>query len=495
MMGKSYCCEVTKRGWALLAISLVLAFVCQFAHGSFLSRYYVGLPGIGVTISLYLIVGTALWAARGEGALQLKKNPGGVLLLACCLLLGACFGIYGNPFMRMMNGLVLIVVTIATLFSLCGHHGEGALSAAGWRRAIFRSFPLFFRYVLLPFRCLREAFWDIRGNFRGLGLGLLIAIPVLAAAVALLSSADAMFASLFSGGFGLLNGFNGGTVFRIFLALLLGLMLFSFLQGTVYEKAPESWPSQRQAPAMTFSLVLWGMALLYGIFAFLQFRYLFAGAEAVQMQGGYAQYARSGFFQLVLLACITLAVLLCALCLCKESKMIRMAGGAVAALTIIIDISACFRMMLYIRAYGLTLLRVVTLWGMGAILAALLLAIVKCIRTDFKMVPLLSGVVLITWIGLNYLNVDVQIARYNVSAWEKGQLGRLDAKYLGSLSPDVLPVLEKLEDDEARARAVGEAMETLRYQQPLAYDWSLSWRHMPAEEGNMNRTENHMDIR
>ena len=206
---------------------------------------------------------------------------------------------------------------------------------------------------------------------------------------------------------------------------------------------------------------------------------MFSGSDAVQAQGGYAEYARSGFFQLVMVSCITLGILLPALALCKESRAVRILGGMVAALTVVIDVSAFFRMRLYIQAYGLTLLRVLTLWGMGAILVALVLTMVKCIRSKVSICPLLTAALLLSWIGMNYINVDVRIAEYNVAAWEEGRSEKLDVLYLANLSPDVLPVLERIDDESTRTQAVEEALAVLRCRQPLAYDWSLSWRHMP----------------
>ena len=94
------------------------------------------------------------------------------------------------------------------------------------------------------------------------------------------------------------------------------------------------------------------------------------------------------------MALLTLCLILPSLILCREDKPLRILCAIVAILTIIIDISAFYRMYLYIGAYGLTTLRIVTLWGIGMILLALLAAIVKSIRPDVKICPILAVVVL-----------------------------------------------------------------------------------------------------
>lgn len=48
------------------------------------------------------------------------------------------------------------------------------------------------------------------------------------------------------------------------------------------------------------------LCALYALFAAVQFIYLFGGREAVAMRGGYAQYARNGFFELVVICALNL---------------------------------------------------------------------------------------------------------------------------------------------------------------------------------------------
>ncbi|MBE5787676.1 MAG: DUF4173 domain-containing protein [Clostridiales bacterium] len=466
-------------GLFLLGLALTVAFIGRFAHPSIFERSYIGLPGIGLTLTVYALMGGIVVSAARTGRLCIRKNPAGWVLLACSLLLSSCYGVFGNQVMRMMNGPVLALTCAQAIFSLTGYVEESALSVSGWRTGMGRLFPLLFRHIPLPFQAVTDGIRRRRGKMAGLSLGLAIALPVTGVAIVLLSSADGIFSDLFVGAFQSLENADGYVIIRIATALAGGLMLFSLAYGAVTEKAAMKERRVIHLPSLTFSVVLGALAAVYALFAYIQFRYLFSGSDAVQAQGGYAEYARSGFFQLVMVSCITLGILLPALALCKESRAVRILGGMVAALTVVIDVSAFFRMRLYIQAYGLTLLRVLTLWGMGAILVALVLTMVKCIRSKVSICPLLTAALLLSWIGMNYINVDVRIAEYNVAAWEEGRSEKLDVLYLANLSPDVLPVLERIDDESTRTQAVEEALAVLRCRQPLAYDWSLSWRHMP----------------
>ena len=290
------------------------------------------------------------------------------------------------------------------------------------------------------------------------------------------------------------------------------MLLFSHRAG-VLEAPVKISPVTPGAKAPTvFRMVLAALAVIYGLFAYVQIRYLFAGAESVKMSGGYAAYARSGFFQLVLIALLTLCLIMPALILCKEDKPVRALCTLVALLTVVIDASAFFRMYLYIDAYGLTTLRIVTLWGIGMILLALVAATAKAFLPRIRTCAALAAIILTTWIGINCMNIDRivaenQVVRLNTAiqteTWQAlNGAGRGDC--LATLasdqywSPDYYAAFEKIEDEQARSDALGllaeRADEKRKFTAALnarfaphkrkeitLYDWNLSWLRIPEK--------------
>ena len=123
----------------------------------------------------------------------------------------------------------------------------------------------------------------------------------------------------------------------------------------------------------------------------------------------------------------------------------------ICVLTLVILASAFWRMRLYILAYGLSLLRVMTLWAMAFILLSLVLAVVKVLRPGFKFWPWFAALGLYGWVLFNAANVDARIADYNVDAYLGGRLPQVDIYYLGGLSPSALPALERLYEAEPDA--------------------------------------------
>ena len=101
--------------------------------------------------------------------------------------------------------------------------------------------------------------------------------------------------------------------------------------------------------------------LLFLAFVIVQFRYLFGGAELVEVTPGltYAAYAREGFFQLVVATALGLPWLLVSDSLLGEGKgsarwSFRALAGAQLVLLVAIVASALQRMRVYLDAYGLT---------------------------------------------------------------------------------------------------------------------------------------------
>lgn len=449
-----------KIGLCLLALSL--AAVCLFrAHG------WTWMPGLGQTVMQYVLLGAALVCAKLEGKLRWSKTGG--LLLALAVLLGGTYAVFGNWWMKLLNLPVLWAVSAQALFALTGQNAADSLSAAGIWEGFRRFFLSLFRFFFTPFRFMAEK-WKQK-HLPGLMAGICIALPVVAIVLVLLGSADAMFGGWLEQSADCLS-FR--WVYDVLVTVFFTLMLFSLLFSSVYKPRELSAPQVPQLPAITFLVTLVCLAVAYAAFDYVQVKYLFLGREAVRMQGGYAEYARSGFFQLVMVALITVFLELPALSLCRENKAVRWLCGLVSVLTLVVDASAFLRMRLYILAYGLTLLRVLTLWAMAMIAAALALIGVKCVQPGLRLCPMLTAIVLCGWVALNYTNVSARIAEYNVRAYNTGVLAVLDSDYLIALSNDVRPALTRVEDPATREAALKKLDDKCQEVLQGWYYWDLS---------------------
>lgn len=469
-------------GLTLLICAAAAAVGWTFLHWKGEFFFSDHLPGIGLTVTQWALLSAALICAQVKGTLRWTR--GGSLCLILSILLGTCFALFANDGLRAMNLPVTVLLSAQAVFSLTGQIAHPPLTAAGlWDgfRLLFRT-PL--RHWGVPFRALSLKRKNKVGWYPVL-MGLLAAIPITAVAVTLMCSADALFESLWIEGAHAIGGLDGRFLMRLIIAFFLSLALFSFLFSAVL---PPKALSPARAPSLqplAIAVVLAVLALLYAVFAYIQVRYLFGGVSSVRMSGGYAAYARSGFFQLVALAGLTLALILPALALWRDARAVRALCALVAALTIVINASAFFRMRLYMDAYGLSTLRLLTLWAMAMILLALIAAIVKSVRPALRICPLLAAVALGSWIALNLCNVDRIVCRNQVRRFNEGT-GDWNAivSLRESCTPDYLPALAEIRDPQKREEAIQQFTSDLLYDadRRLAYDWSLCQTLMPKVE-------------
>ncbi|MED4958077.1 DUF4173 domain-containing protein [Paenibacillus macerans] len=191
--------------------------------------------------------------------------------------------------------------------------------------------------------------------------------------------------------------------------------------------------------------VLISINIVYLLFVSLQFTYLFGAWRGVLPDGStYADYARSGFVELVLVTSINFAILIGTLTLGGEAgKALRTLNQALLYILVgcsgIMLLSAFTRLALYQEAYGYTYIRFLVFAFM--IFLALLL-VCAGLRIRFARVPLAKcfiGLGLAAYVAVNYANMDLFIAKKNVERYEA--TGKIDAHYLTTLSADALPWL------------------------------------------------------
>ena len=105
---------------AFLLLALPAAVCYAFLHHGPLLDSPWHLPGIGLTVTQWLAAALCLLWAKREGRLRFRGRMGGALLLALSLGLGACFSLFADDGMRLMNLPVVILSTALSLISIPG---------------------------------------------------------------------------------------------------------------------------------------------------------------------------------------------------------------------------------------------------------------------------------------------------------------------------------------------------------------------------------------
>ncbi len=431
------------RDWAgpLAALGLAALWFSVFSLEKLILGRYA--PGLGATAYVFAHF-AAVFVFRRRKA---PPDRAGLWLMAAALVLAICMALYSAWPIVLINCFVILCVSAAATFRLSGH------SELAWddARSIGETIRLTWRALTSRLGRVFEAIGlaaKRRNKTHGFWLGLLCALPLLAVVVALLSSADAVFGGLFDSLFRSLAQFDLATAIRCILrTVALALFLASALAflGQEYPAAASTAREAKEPNALPYLAGAFMLDGVYLLFVVIQIAYLFGGAESAAMAGGWAKYARSGFFQLVCVAAVNL--LFCLLSsgggrlTAKGGHILRCADTLMLALSCVILASAAWRMALYIRAFGLSLLRLMTLWAMVFIAVLLVAALVRLWRETARFFRVFVGFGLAAWCLFCLCNPAGLVAQYNLSAHASGTLEELDLPYLEQFYPDTKRVL------------------------------------------------------
>ncbi len=300
--------------------------------------------------------------------------------------------------------------------------------------------------------------------------GLALAIPVVIVFTLLLTSADVAFNKLI---LDTLKFFSLDDIPELMVRLIVtGLVGWACLGGLAYALrdtlAPEGGEAQRNSAPLGFieaAIVLSSVNLLFVAFVATQFRYFFGGQSNIAVEGfTYAEYARRGFGELVIVAVSTLGLGLALQTFTRRQSApavwgFNLLSAVLVSLTSIILASAIQRLLLYEKAYGFTRLRTyphVFMAWVGVLLGVFLITTVINRPRLFVFGAFLAGLGFVA--TLNTLNTDAFIARQNIIRQQ--QIGKLDAAYLATLSddaaPDLFPLLNN--PDEETRTVIGGAL-------------------------------------
>lgn len=269
--------------------------------------------------------------------------------------------------------------------------------------------------------------------------GLLLALPVAVVLGLLLSSADPVFASYVR-----LPDLSDVAVHAILLAF--GAWGAAGLLRTASAAPFDGHPGGRRfLGAMEATTVLSGVVIVFAGFAASQVVTALGGADHVLRTAGltYAEYARRGFFQLLVASAITLAVIMGLRAAVRApSRRFTALSLAAVALTLVLVGVALRRLGLYEQVYGLTVLRLFAVlfavW-IGGVFVLLGLSIAGVGRERSWFVPAAAGFALAGLLAVNLANPEAIIVRRNVERLAGTE--RFDAWTLGRLSDDAVPAL------------------------------------------------------
>lgn len=395
--------EFTARDWLLLGLCLLPAgLLCLGAPlmGGWLSQLRIPL----IYLLCLLLSVTAVGRRR-------HISPAPVFLIVCDLALILLSVFHRNAFISGVNCLAIPALTSLAMLSLSGVNPRSPFSFRAARTAVNHALRSLFEHIPVPVYQLTRRRIAGSVSFGAVLISLLLCIPILVVILALLADADVVFAFCLSG---ILTAQPATLPWRILLTLVAALMLFSWLLSLRLpgHEAPET--KIPKIPAVFPSILLPLLNIVYALFVYVQLMMFVGVTNSAAMTGSYSEYARTGFFQLVAVTVINLMLLGASLS-ASRGRWIRGMSGLLIAATGVILVSAFWRMRLYISVYGLTTLRVMTLWGMLAIAALLVIAAIALATERIRAFSVGFICLIVLWVGLNAVDVDRVIGDYNTT--------------------------------------------------------------------------------
>ena len=295
-------------------------------------------------------------------------------------------------------------------------------------------------FILRPIVQLRPRLGRILPVLRGL----LIAVPLAVLVAALLASADPIFAS-----FVRFNLDFGQLALDALYVLLAALVMAGLLRIAAAEPLEQVDGPVWRLGAVEGLVVLAVLDAVFAGFAVAQaIGASGAGGETLRAAGvTYADYARSGFFQLLWVAGITLVALLLFSRITgftgpKARLAFVLLGELAVAFTLLIVFVAFARLHLYEDAYGFSMLRLYSHIFAGWIALVFLLFAGELAGLWSRRRWFLGSVLvttLVALLALNLANPEAIVVQLNTDHAKATH--SLDAQYLVELSTDAVPAL------------------------------------------------------
>ncbi len=408
---------------------------------------------IGINLTIWLVAAVLAWCwyrIRDGGVLTAVERA----LLRCIVAVGVASAWRENPMLRVLDGLALVgsaallpfaAEQTGALTAVCLTPGQvlESLIHLG-RRGLLGALPS----LIAASQVRPEGRTRLSPTLFAIVRGTLLSVPAVLLFGSLLGHADPVFGDFLQG----LVRFDVRRLgSHVVGTLAAGWLAAAWLGGTVaHERAllpPRIDARQGGLGVVEIGMLLGLLNLLFAAFLAFQLPYFFGGAGWVQRTAGVtlAEYARHGFFELVVVSALVLPLLLVldvrlALGEKRPARLYRALAGWQVGLVLVMMASATHRMALYQQQFGLTEDRFFAsalMAGLAVTLCWFGLTVLRGSGARF------AGGALFAWAAwlalLHVVNPERVIVEANVVRAEAGLA--LDAKYLGGLSSDAAPSL------------------------------------------------------
>jgi heme/copper-type cytochrome/quinol oxidase subunit 2 len=382
--------------------------------------FYNNNLGISYPVFVILFLGFFMYSARG---IMHYDRLDAYLALAAILLLSVNFAIHSNRFLGTLNFLMVPMLIIA--YTILSTYERPDWSKLRFIGLIFeRAFREAFYSMVKPFTLVKgmtkkENKENSAGSRtrKSIAIGLLISLPILLFVVPLLISADLMFKHYLNSLMDVFTNINlHNAPGHMVIVLIVSFYVFGYIWSFKYSREDngiDRSPSPGRVDPVIIMTVLTVVNLVYLLFTAVQSSYLYGGARNVLPEGfTYAEYARRGFFELVLVTIINFLILQLSLRFSRKSEgrgnvLFKILLSLLVVFTCNMLFAAHYKLSMYEESLGYTELRIYVhvFMLLMAVLFIIALARIWYERIHMFKASMISAAVI--YIVLNYMNVRI----------------------------------------------------------------------------------------
>jgi len=483
-------------------VMLVLGFLAWNWIWPRLGRSNIFFPGISVTLYFVLSVAVSLTYFKMRHVALTKPAIGGAVLI---LLVALPFALYNTTPVHFVAGVVLVACYVTWHAMAAGTAVSSHLNGLTGADLVNQAFVTPLLNAGSWFSAVRQMIKERRNSTRLVFaiIGTVVALPVIVAVLVLLMQSDGNFNSWMSRFVHSLASVNvWHFLWQIILGVPIAIYLFALLYGNAYKRRTSVVSVQgvakaaqtiRKVPVSAVAAPMAILCLMYLVFFAAMGSYLLSAMwRKLPAQFTYAEYARRGFFELAVVAAINLAVIGFAYWFAVRGQRgyatsLRVLGGVICGLTLLLIVTDISKMVLYVDQFGLTRLRLYTLWFMALMFVVFALVGVRHVKR-FNVGAPVAWVTLFAFLVLLWANSDGLIAQYDVNRVLNGTSSTVDVSYLtNSVGGAAAPALTKLANDgpDPAVRAAAEySLASLRHDAATTtVPWaSWTWQSFHANQ-------------
>lgn len=370
----------------------------------------------------FFVIGTLcyIYLCTKEFSLTWKKDS--TFLSVAVILIGISQPLTDKGFIHFFNVLFVFSILIyITLRQFAFDENWTFLQSLG---NLMQTFFGAFSKLFAPFKDLSAYLNNRKENgednnskipWKTIIITFFITLPFLIIVILILSNADYIFSNMWEDLFDIILPDMQWlkVILLTLIVFLFGYGLITYLLKFPFSGEAKTTKQYNPAAAITAGIMF---DIIYAIFCFIQIFYLFMGRTALPTGGRtYAEYAREGFFELLFICLLNLVLVLIGSSLFSGNKILKITLSFMCGCTYIMTASSAFRMILYIRYYYFTFLRILVLWALVVIAILVTGLLMHLWKKKFNLFKFSLTVILSAYIVLAFSHTDYLAVKWNMS--------------------------------------------------------------------------------